>query len=686
MKSNSRKPQGSTLVVTISVVATLLVLLGVAVQYTTQLSRNTQRSRKTAVAMEIADGHLEALFTSWRNIYRTTWTTTSNNSGGTDYSLCGGNFFFTSVYNPGPAPTAIPFMMPAATPPLIPLPDRSHFPTEPSYSIKQYRIQGTDPMITLDGNGNALVEGNTKKGTGGYVPLSPGSIPPAAYGPNAWQYSFYYLASVDVSVPSTSGPPVTAKVRRVFEKKFDQPWTYAMFFVDDLELQPSEPLTITGSVHTNAALYIGTSNFSAAGAVEYGSDYLNGYSPKDPRYPGSGFTVPNFAKSKPTLTLSDCPPAQVSPYLPWGWNLTLGITGNGNDDGYHEIIERPIAGADPLKNVRYFYQAGYRIVIAPDTSVSVTYITNTGTVTAITGSTLNALIGNNGQGTSTTVVQQNKPLFDRRLDGYPTGENGAVKVTNIDIQKLIANLGSLAGWTGLLYLADEGARTYHADGSIKNPGTAATVTINGTNYTTYRRAFRLVNGWQMTDKFPYNGLTIVSENPVYIQGDYNTSAGNSRSSPPSNSGTFTDPDAGTYVRKPAAVIADAITVLSNSWDDAKSNQAISQRVASSTTVNAALVGGNVPSSGPGGSYSGGGENFIRLLEDWKSATLCYYGSIVQLFRSNQATGPWNGEGHTYKSPLTTRLYYDDASFSTDSPPGNLQIAAYLQQQRWYQVY
>ena len=49
--------------VTISVVAGLLVLLAVAVQYTTQVSRNTQRSRKTALAMEIADGHLEALFT-----------------------------------------------------------------------------------------------------------------------------------------------------------------------------------------------------------------------------------------------------------------------------------------------------------------------------------------------------------------------------------------------------------------------------------------------------------------------------------------------------------------------------------------------------------------------------------------------------------------------------------------------
>ena len=119
-----RKPagnnQGSTLVVTVSVVATLLVLLGAAVEYSTQVSRTTQRSRKTALAMEIADGHLEMLFTNWRNIYRTTWTTYSNSyngSGGTDYSLLPTNYFFTSNYSPGPAPSPITYMNPAATPP-----------------------------------------------------------------------------------------------------------------------------------------------------------------------------------------------------------------------------------------------------------------------------------------------------------------------------------------------------------------------------------------------------------------------------------------------------------------------------------------------------------------------------------------------------------------------------------------
>ncbi|HMJ05539.1 MAG TPA: hypothetical protein VK474_04725, partial [Chthoniobacterales bacterium] len=260
--------QGSTLIVTIMVVATILALLGAAVDYTTQISRVTQRSRKTAVAMEIADGHLEALFTNWRNIYRTTWTTTSATyNGGASLSFVGTNYFRTAMYSPLPAPTPVPGMSPAATPPVIPVPARSLFPSDANYAVTQYRIQGVDPMISLDSSENAVVEGGNK-GSGGFIPLNAGTIPPASYGPNDWQYSLFYLAAVDVTVPALTGN-VTAKVRRVFEKKFDQPWTYAMFYVDDLEFQPSSAFTISGPVHTNGNLYIGTSNFTATANCEY---------------------------------------------------------------------------------------------------------------------------------------------------------------------------------------------------------------------------------------------------------------------------------------------------------------------------------------------------------------------------------------------------------------------------------
>jgi hypothetical protein len=558
-------------------------------------------------------------------------------------------------------------MTPSATPPTISLPATSNFPTEPNYTVTQYRIQGVDPMVDLDANGNALQE--TSWGSGSYTALPSGSPPPPAFGPNTWQYSYFYLAAVDVSVPAlgTNSGTVTAKVRRVFEKKFDNPWTYAMFYVNDLELHPSYPLTINGPLHTNAGLYIGTSNFTATDRVGYSGDYVNGYSPNDTSTHAGGVSAPTFP--------SNLPPSQAAAYLPFGWSVDLNATDtNTNNDSYHDIIERPASGTDALSNIRYYSQPGYRIVINADTTVTVQRIDSSGAVTTLNGSAYNTWVANNGQGNSTTILQQNQPLYDTR-------EGGAVKVTNLDVSKLVSNYSGMTGWTGLVYLADVGATTYNADGTVKTAGTAASVTINGATYSTTKRAFRLLNGHAL----PSAGLTIVSENPVYIQGNYNTGS-TSSAAVPSNNGTYTDPDASGYTRKAAAVVADAVTVLSGGWTDSNSVAAISSRVATAnTTVNAALVAGNVPSNG--GYYSGGGENFIRYLEDWSSKTFCYYGSMVQLYASNQAIGHWTGNGSVYFSPQTSRWYYDDATFSgVGSPPGALQIAAYLQQQRWYQVY
>jgi hypothetical protein len=664
--------QGSTLVVTISVVAGLLVLLAVAVQYTQTISRQSQRSRKTALAMEIADGHLEALFSSWRNIYRNTWTTTSNGSGGTDYSILGTNFFFTSLYNPGPAPTAIPAMTPAAIPPTIPTPAPSLFLNEANFQLTQYRIQAVDPMISLDANGNALRE--TSWGSQSYVALSPAATPPAAYGKNKWQYSYFYLASVDVTVPTTTGN-VTAKVRRVFEKKFDNPWTYALFFVDDLELHPTDPLTVTGPIHTNGSLFIGTSNFTTTSSVEFAGEYVNGYSAAD-TYHSAAVTKPNFAKSDPALAFSDMPPAQVSPYLPFGWNLKLlNADGSVNNDSYHELIEQVVSTPDPLSEIRLYNQACYRVLI--DSSNNITVYKKDSPATAMGAS----VATNNGAGkVLKDAITTNLGIRDVR-------ENKYVRLANVDISQITsaAEAGNLPNWNGIVYIADTSTHGSNISSQLGSSGASITTTMRG---------IRLINGHRLPraegDTNTWDGLTIVSANPVYIKGNYNTST-NSGDAVPSNSSTYTDPDASGYTRKLAAVIGDSITVLSAGWNDLNSAGNINTREATANiTVNAALVGGIIPSAG--GYYSGGGENFVRLLEDWKLRTMCIYGSMVQLYKSTQATTQWDGAGNLSKSPLVTKFYWDpnyaDNALTTyqSGPPGNLQIAAYLQQQRWYQVY
>jgi ribulose bisphosphate carboxylase small subunit len=678
--------QGSTLVIVVSVVATILVLLAVAVSLTQQTSRVADRSRKSALALEVADGHLEYLFSNWRNIYRGTWTTYGYASGGTDYSLVGTNYFYTTCAScsptpSGPAPVPVQNMNPSGTPLPIPLPSSNAFPNVPNYTVTQFRIQGIDPMIDQDVNKSfgtdperALRE--TSFGSGNFQVLPYDAAPNAAYGPNTWRYSFYYLAAADVSVPVMNGT-VTAKVRRIFEKKFDNPWSYAMFYVDDLELSPptDNPLTLTGPVHTNGALYMATPYFTSTSPVEYVSEYLNEYSPND----SSGHSG---ATGPPNLP-SNMPPSQVAPYLPFGWNVKINYADTSqNNDGYREIIEQPVGTDDVnLTNIRLYNQAGIRVFI--DQSNNVT-IKNASDVTVTSGSSGN---DKNIYDAITSALIKDKAILDYR-------ENAYVRLTTFDVSKLttVAELGTgssgsgsskiygITGFNGVIWIGDT---------TTNGTGVTSKMGGTGTSVNTTERGIRLINGSSLpagfsggSDKTKWNvaGLTVVSPNPMYIQGNYNTGGTN----PPSNSGTYTTPVVSGYTRKDAAIMGDAINVLSNGWIDTDSDKSISNRAAENTTLNCALVSGNVPSSG--GNYSGGGENFVRLLEDWKNNTLCYYGSMVQLFKSKYATGPWSGSGANYKSPLVSKFYWDTAFGDTSAPPGNLQIAAYLQQQRWYQVY
>jgi hypothetical protein len=120
-------------------------------------------------------------------------------------------------------------------------------------------------------------------------------------------------------------------------------------------------------------------------------------------------------------------------------------------------------------------------------------------------------------------------------------------------------------------------------------------------------------------------------------------------------------------------MADSVTILSSSFQDGSSSFQNSggTDTAASTTVNAAMLEGIVQSNptatgnlGMNGDYSGGVENFLRLLENWGSATLTYNGSIVVLFYSQYATNSWRQTGHYYSAP--TRHWAFDLNFNQSS--------------------
>jgi hypothetical protein len=466
---------------------------------------------------------------------------------------------------------------------------------------------------------NALADANT--------------APPTAVGQNTSTSSTYYLASADVTIPVIPGN-VTVKVRRVLEKQNVSPWNWAIFYNDPLEIHPGPPFTVTGWVHTNSMLYTGHNTLTFASKVTYTGGWKVGFMPGDATHPETP-TSPYW----PT----DLPPAPDQSHQPFGIdpNQTFSTTDtNPNNDGWHELIDRAVLPLstypDPLAGSRYYDQAGIKVLI--DSGNNVTVLKQDGTSA---GNTLTDTI--EGAITTGQTIQDNR-------------EGGTVRLVTLDVSALYNggdygpnsdNSKGLKGFNGIIYILD----------------TSATSSA--------RRAIRLKNG----SKLAAGGLTIASGNPIYVQGNYNTGAG----TPPSNTGDPTNPTVAGYTRQPAAIIADAVDILSNAWSDGNSTKSLANRVASNTTVNAAILAGIVPTGTVGSNYSGGVENFPRFLEDWTGKSFTYYGSMVELYPSQQATGIW-GSNNVYVPP--NRNWYFDTNFYSNPPKGSLVLTNYVKQ-KWF---
>ena len=205
----------------------------------------------------------------------------------------------------------------------------------------------------------------------------------------------------------------------------------------------------------------------------------------------------------------------------------------------------------------------------------------------------------------------------------------------------------------------------------------------------FRRALKITDGSSISIGTAAScngvncGLTIVSENPVYVQGDFNNN--------PNSDATFATPTTDVHVG--TSIIADAITALSNSWNDV--NSFISPynwggRTATQTTYRFAMMSGEgVPFESPNRvaadvaeGTDGGVHNLLRYLENWNTNTSTtftansstavnsyYLGSMVSAYYDHQAVGIWKCcYGSVYQPPQ--RWYTFDSDFTTPSklPP------------------
>ncbi|MGB7210053.1 MAG: hypothetical protein WBD27_15460 [Pyrinomonadaceae bacterium] len=203
----------------------------------------------------------------------------------------------------------------------------------------------------------------------------------------------------------------------------------------------------------------------------------------------------------------------------------------------------------------------------------------------------------------------------------------------------------------------------------------------------YRRGVRLINGTTVPGIYDAavsantKGFTVSSENGIYVQGNYNATGA---SAPPALGNTpfnqYFPLNTPTHI--PASIVADAVTILSNGWSDARSfTSPYSQanRVATGTQMRFALITGdtistrqnavNQGSSVNGQNENGGVHNFKRFLEVWSGVRLDYSGSLINLFNSRNNNGSFKCCNTVYNPPIRNWVF--DSTFLDPGriPPG-----------------
>jgi hypothetical protein len=410
---------------------------------------------------------------------------------------------------------------------------------------------------------------------------------------------------------------------------------YQVFYAPDLEVNPSSALTIRDRVHCNGTLYSQPAGLTLfQGPVTASRRIVRQKHPLDPTLRSGTLALFQGSYESGVNSLN----------LPLGTNTTPA--------GFHSIIEIPPAGESinsTMGRQRLYNKADLIILVSNNVGIArsgaynnfsvIVPWTNLAETVSITGGKGKAGGNGNGKARGKKNQQGITNVYDGVISTNSTFFNARANKTNqcteIDIGEFLKKFSYLQTVLG------RPVRTlYVADMRTQTPSTQSGV--------------RIVNG----DVLPTTGLTIVTPNPLFIEGDYNV--------PLSALGTTN-----TSGTAPAALIGDGITFLSEAWLEANSGLPLTSRIATNATINAALIAGIVPSSG--GYYSGGLENLPRLLEDWTGKTLTINGSFVCLYYSTIATSPWGASPDVYKPP--TRNWWFDPRFNSPSglPPNTPEV-------------
>ncbi|MEW6073176.1 MAG: hypothetical protein AB1726_11380 [Planctomycetota bacterium] len=454
---------------------------------------------------------------------------------------------------------------------------------------------------------------------------------------------------------------IQATVHRIITTEATPIFQFAVFYSDDLEILPGPSMTLGGRVHSNADIYLGCGNtltvdtnycravgdmyrvrkndptqssgtvrirrwvadpFDIAEPVQYfamnsisqmaalgvatESGYDSAFTAGYDEHGDGDFDEPND-------WLPFAPGALEYWSEPDGYAGGTGTTVMTGEHGVQEAVTPDIGSIamfEPSAGGDYVWDgvAGEYVAVAPgigDYAKGFFHATAGLVLIAHEDGTWQA---EDGDGTDVTAAVagavRTKSLYDAR-------QGGAVQVIEVNVGLLNAS-GKFPA-NGLLYAASYG---------------------NGEG--TDCKGVELVNGAELLAP-----LTTVTEGAIYVKGDYNSTS-----------------------KKGSAVIADAVNLLSNAWNDTKSGGTLP--AASNTTYNLAFISGNHETVGS--SYNGGLENLPRFHENWSGRNCVLTGSFVNTWFSFYATGTWVYGGDRYQAPVRLWSYDEDFNDVANLPP------------------
>ncbi|MFC1703355.1 hypothetical protein ACFL1E_01035 [Candidatus Omnitrophota bacterium] len=396
---------------------------------------------------------------------------------------------------------------------------------------------------------------------------------------------------------------ISVTLHQIIARRLIPTFQHSVFYDDDLEMLPGPDMDLSGRIHCNEDIYVDAGNGSVltidstsfhsagniynqrkdTGAEDGGEVSIRVTKPGAPQYED----MDNLDSEVPTWTVD----------ATTRWQGTV----RSADHGVTELTAPSVASIQP---------DGY-------------YATNADVIIENGEIRRNGVLLVEGTDYPVDTIKTTNSFYNNR-------EERLVKMTEIDLRKLAGYepgdpegsptfATSILPPNGLLYATRDDA------GAVRQPG------------------IKLVNGEKIYQNI---GLTVVSNDPVYIQGDYNTDD-----------------------EKPAAVICDALNLLSNNWDpdDTESTSSLNNRMADETTFNTVFVAG-IDTTTPGVQYNGGLENYPRMHENWSGINLNIKGSFVALWNSAIATGEWVYGNPQYTAPRRNWQYNTDLNDTSKLPP------------------